>query len=52
MRDALTLDHGLAALAVEGEWHGENGLESIPLRATRRRRIGLATRDANMVVED
>ena len=39
-------------LAVEHVAHGENGLEGVSLRPARRRRIGLAARHADAVVEN
>ena len=52
MRDALALDHGLAALAVEGKPHGKDGLQRIALSATCRRHIGFAARCTGAVIED
>src|SRR6516225_9987712 len=40
--DAPRLDDRLAPLTVEGEAHGEDGLQSIALLAARHRDVGLA----------
>jgi hypothetical protein len=52
MRDAMALDNGLAALAVERKRHRQDGLERIALRAPCRRNISLARRNARGEIEN
>jgi hypothetical protein len=52
MRDAMALDNGLAALAVERKRHRQDGLERIALRAPCRRNISLAGRNPRGEIEN
>jgi hypothetical protein len=50
--DAPRLDDCLALLTVDGEAHGEDGLQRVALLAARHRDVGLARRCPHRVVDD
>src|SRR5262249_9099809 len=50
--NALRLHDRLAPAAVQGEWHGEDGLEGVTLRAPGRGHVGLSGADPHRVIKD